>query len=96
MPGLWGCQGVHRAALCSQAGLPSPLGGKPGPWLRAKTPLPRGRKQRMRRLPGTERADWLLFQKEGVSRAGMLGTLVSSFGADTTCSAFHPSAQRGL
>lgn len=56
--------GVHRAALCPQEVLPSPLGNRPDLWLRARTPLLGRRKQRVWGLPGTEQADWLPLQRE--------------------------------
>lgn len=39
--------GVHRAALCSQEVFPSPSGGRPDLWLKARSPLSGGRKQRV-------------------------------------------------
>ncbi|XP_064351943.1 TNF receptor-associated factor 4 isoform X1 [Camelus dromedarius] len=47
--------GVHRAALCPQEVLPSSSGGWPDLWLRARTPLPGGRKQRVWGLPRLSR-----------------------------------------
>ena len=57
------CGGVQRRSGPTRS-VPSRLGGWPALWLRARTPVPGGRKQRVWRLPGAEQADWLPLRRE--------------------------------
>ncbi|XP_045381299.1 TNF receptor-associated factor 4 isoform X1 [Lemur catta] len=61
MPSL--CGGTQSCSVPTRSA-PSPSGGKPDLWLRARTPPPGGRKQSIEGQPGTEQADWLPLQRE--------------------------------